>query len=96
MRKNRARQSSRNPTLPTLFLHRCSAFSDHQIGSGPAFDLARYLNLIKLPFLFATGYDQAVIPDDLKMIVRLEKPFHSAELISAAARLYEATKGGGR
>lgn len=67
------------------------AILDINLGSGPAFDLARHLKKVKLPFLFATGYDEAVVPDDLKMVVRLEKPFHSAALISAAACLYGAT-----
>ena len=72
------------------------AIIDINLGSGPAFDLARHLDMVGLPFLIATGYDQAVVPDDLKRVVRLEKPFRSDELISAAARVYEATKAGGR
>lgn len=66
------------------------AVLDINLGNGPAFDLARHLGLAKLPFLFATGYDQAVVPDDLKAVVRLEKPFRAIELISAAANVYEA------
>ncbi len=66
------------------------AVIDINLGSGPAFDLARHLHSTKLPFLIATGYDQAVVPDDLKAVVRLEKPFRPAELISAAAGLHEA------
>lgn len=72
------------------------AIIDINLGTGPAFDLARHLDSAKLPFLFATGYDQAVVPDDLQMVVRLEKPFHSAEMIRAAVKVYEAAKGGGR
>ena len=64
------------------------AVIDINLGNGPAFDLARYLNSTKLPFLFATGYDQAVVPDDLKAIVRLEKPFRAADLVSAAESVY--------
>ena len=66
------------------------AVIDINLGDGPAFDLARELDSAKLPFLFATGYDQAAVPDDLKTVVRLEKPFRPAELISAAASVYEA------
>ncbi len=72
------------------------AIIDINLGSGPAFDLARHLDSVKLPFLIATGYDQAVVPDDLKSVVRLEKPFRPVELISAAASVYEATKAGVR
>ncbi len=66
------------------------AVIDINLGCGPAFDLAHYLQSIKLPFLFATGYDQAVVPDDLRGIVRLEKPFRPAELIGAALSVHEA------
>lgn len=65
------------------------AVVDINLGDGPAFDFARHLHSAKLPFLFATGYDQAVVPDDLKTIVRLEKPFRPAELVSAAALVHE-------
>ena len=63
---------------------------DINLGCGPVFDLARHLHSTKLPFLFATGYDQAVVPDDLSSVVRLEKPFRPAQLVSAAAGVHEA------
>ena len=72
------------------------AIIDINLGSGPTFDLARHLEMVGLPFLIATGYDREIIPDDLKRVMRLEKPFRSDELISAAAGVYEATKAGGR
>ena len=70
------------------------AVLDINLGNGPVFDLARYLDLTNLPFLFATGYDQAVLPDDLKAVVRLEKPFRPAELISAAVSVHGAANAG--
>jgi len=70
------------------------AVIDINLGSGPAFDLARHLHSTNLPFLIATGYDQAVVPDDLKAVVRLEKPFRPAELASAAASVHEAANAG--
>ncbi|MBA3729613.1 MAG: histidine kinase, partial [Sphingomonas sp.] len=51
------------------------AVIDINLGCWPVFDLARHLYSTNLPFLFATGYDQAVVPDDLSTVVRLEKPF---------------------
>lgn len=72
------------------------AIIDINLGSGPVFDFARHLDAVGLPYLIATGYDQAVVPDDLKMVVRLEKPFRSGDLITAAARVYAATKAGER
>ena len=70
------------------------AVIDINLGSGPAFDLARHLHSTRLPFLFATGYDQAVVPDDLIAVVRLEKPFRAADLIRAAASVHEAANAG--
>ena len=70
------------------------AVIDINLGSGPAFELARHLDSAKLPFLFATGYDHATVPDDLKDIVRLEKPFRPADLITAAASVHQAATAG--
>ncbi len=70
------------------------AVIDINLGSGPVFDLARHLHSTKLPFLFATGYDQAVVPDDLKSVVRLEKPFRAAELVRTAVSVHEAGNAG--
>lgn len=72
------------------------AIFDINLGSGPTFDLARHLHTVGLPFLIATGYDGEVVPGDLTKVVRLEKPFRTHDLISAAAGVYEATKTGGR
>ena len=72
------------------------AIIDINLGSGPSFDFARHLDTVGLPFLIASGYDQAIVPDDLKGIVRLEKPYSSNELTSAAARVYEAADAGRR
>lgn len=62
---------------------------DINLGYGPTFDFARHLRSARMPFLFATGYDHEAVPDDLSAIVRLEKPFRPAELVSAAAALHE-------
>ena len=72
------------------------AIIDINLGSGPAFNLARHLHMVGLPFLIATGYDREVMPDDLKTVLRLEKPFRTHDLIKAAAGVYEATNAGGR
>ena len=68
------------------------AIIDINLGAGPSFAFARHLEQVGRPFLITTGYDDAVVPDDLKKIKRLEKPFRSDELIRATAKLYEATK----
>lgn len=68
------------------------AIIDINLGAGPSFAFARHLDQVGMPFLITTGYDDAVVPADLKKIKRLEKPFHADELIRATAKLYEATK----
>lgn len=72
------------------------AVIDINLGDGPAYDLAYHLSSANLTFIFATGYDDAAIPDDLKNVLRLEKPFSAAQLISAAAMVHEAANVGGR
>ncbi len=72
------------------------AVIDINLGNGPAFELARHLESTELPFLFTTGYGQAVVPDDLSAIVRLEKPYRAAELISAATSVHQAANAGER
>lgn len=72
------------------------AVVDINLGQGPVFDFARHLVSARLPFLFATGYDQSVVPDDLRAVVRLEKPFCPAALVAAAATANEAANAGGR
>ena len=46
----------------------------------PAADMLIERNL---PFLFATGYDQAVIPPRFCHVLRLEKPIATAEAVRA-------------
>ena len=72
------------------------AVIDINLGDGPVFDLARHLKSSNLPFLFATGYDQAAVPDDLSAIVRLEKPFRPEKLINAALSVLEEVDIGER
>jgi CheY-like chemotaxis protein len=44
------------------------------------FPVADALEARKIPFLFATGYDQAVIPLRFRHIVRCEKPLELAQV----------------
>jgi DNA-binding response OmpR family regulator len=64
-----------------------SAVVDINLGDGPAFNVASELAERRVPFLFATGYDQAAIPAFFQDAARLEKPFHSKDLISAVELL---------
>ncbi|MGI4946814.1 MAG: response regulator [Janthinobacterium lividum] len=46
-----------------------------------AFPVADMLLARGVPFVFATGYDQAVVPDAYGHVPRWEKPFHSEHLV---------------
>jgi DNA-binding NarL/FixJ family response regulator len=60
-----------------------SAVVDINLGHGPTYDVACLLNQLDVPFLFATGYDQAAIPAEFQDKPRLEKPFKGTDLVKA-------------
>jgi len=64
---------------------------DINLGPGPAFELAETLKDEKIPFVFVTGYDQAVIPPEFDGVERLEKPVHLRHIASAVAKLFSST-----
>lgn len=66
------------------------AVIDINLGNDPAFEFTRRLKATKLPFVIGTGYDQSAVPEELRSIVRPEKPFRPADLISSAASVYQA------
>jgi DNA-binding response OmpR family regulator len=49
----------------------------------PAYRVAERLNEIDVPFVVATGYDPARLPDLLRSTVILRKPFATADLAAA-------------
>ncbi len=49
----------------------------------PAYRVAERLNEINVPFVVATGYDPAKLPDLLRSTVILRKPFGAADLAAA-------------
>ncbi len=69
------------------------AVVDINLGLGPCFDFARALVGRGVPFVLVTGYDAAVIPDDLSHIERVAKPIRDRDFIAAIARLAEAPSG---
>jgi DNA-binding response OmpR family regulator len=69
--------------------HLDGAVVDINLGLGPSFDFARALKDRGVPFVFVTGYDAAVIPDELSHIERVEKPIRNRDFIAAVARLGE-------
>ncbi len=56
-------------------------------GGGPKFEIAHRLLERGIPFIFLTGYDPDVIPDDLANIKRLQKPIALREVVEAVSRL---------
>lgn len=61
------------------------AVLDINLKGGRSFNLARELKRERVPFVFITGYDQEVIPDDLADVTRLQKPVQFREIVSALA-----------
>ena len=47
-----------------------------------------------IPFAFATGYDQSVMPDRFLKVPRLEKPFKGAKVAAVLAPLMAACSPG--
>jgi len=64
-----------------------SAVVDINLGRGPTYEVAARLNERDVPFLFATGYDEAAIPSEFQGAPRLEKPFRGTQLVDALQAL---------
>jgi len=64
-----------------------AAMLDINLGQGASFDLARSIRDRPIPFLFLTGYDVSIIPDDLRGSMRLEKPVDQRYLVEQLAGL---------
>jgi DNA-binding response OmpR family regulator len=60
---------------------------DINLGAGPSFKLAETLKDKGIPFVFVTGYDQQVIPDEFSDVQRLEKPVQLRRVVSAVSNL---------
>ena len=63
------------------------AVIDINLGAGPVYDVAVTLEERKVPFLFATGYDEQILPPRFKSVPRVEKPFHGPGLVRAVSAL---------
>lgn len=64
-----------------------AAVLDINLGTGPEFGLAQLLSERRVPFVFVTGYDKAVIPEAMSHVPRLEKPIRERDLIAMLADL---------
>lgn len=56
-------------------------------GGGPKFEIARQLIGRGIPFLFLTGHDPEVIPDELADVQRLQKPIALRDVVEAVSKL---------
>ena len=56
-------------------------------GGGPRFEIAHTLVKRGTPFVFLTGYDPEVIPEELADVVRLQKPIALRDIVEAVSKL---------
>jgi DNA-binding response OmpR family regulator len=81
------------PDLPALLAEgRIDAvLLDINLGHGLSFDFARALQAQAIPFVFLTGYDAAMLPDDLAGSSHLTKPANAARIKAALAHAGRST-----
>jgi len=65
------------------------AVLDINLEDEAVFPVADLLSEQGVPFLFATGYDQAAIPAQYQQVLRWEKPFNPQTLAQALPRLLQ-------
>jgi CheY-like chemotaxis protein len=64
---------------------------DINLRGDPAFPVADRLVTLGVPYVFATGYDAAAVPERFSTAARHEKPIRSAQLLDTLARLWHST-----
>lgn len=64
------------------------AVLDINLRGEPAFAVADLLRRRNVPFIFATGYDEGVIPDMYASAPRWEKPYDSEKLVASAEAFF--------
>ncbi len=64
-----------------------AAVLDVQLGRETVFRLAERLQEASVPFVFATGFDDAVIPEHFASVRRLTKPVMEKDLLGALTDL---------
>ncbi|WP_419899134.1 PAS domain S-box protein [Roseomonas sp. USHLN139] len=63
-----------------------AAVVDINLGAGPSFRLVERLRQQGVPLLVITGYDEAVIPEGLQHLPRLQKPVELRRLVATLAQ----------
>jgi DNA-binding response OmpR family regulator len=67
------------------------AVLDIQIGGDHSFPIARALKLTNVPFIFVSGYDRTILPDDLGSEILVRKPVLVGDLAQLAAERFGRT-----
>jgi CheY-like chemotaxis protein len=62
-----------------------AALIDINLGQGLSLDFARQLREQAIPFVFLTGYDAAILPEDLADATCISKPADGARLLALLA-----------
>ena len=62
-----------------------AALIDINLGQGLSFDFARQLREKGIPFVFLTGYDAAILPEDLADAACISKPADRARVLALLA-----------
>lgn len=60
---------------------------DINLGRGLSFDFARELKRSRIPFLFLTGYDAGMLPEDLAGGAYISKPADRGRIVAGLASL---------
>ena len=63
------------------------AVVDMNLRGQPAYSLAEQLKSAKVPFIVATGYNQASLPEWLRSVPRIEKPFSPNDVTRMLAEI---------
>jgi DNA-binding response OmpR family regulator len=64
-----------------------AALIDINLGQSLSLDFARELRARAIPFAFLTGYDAAILPDDLADSPCLSKPADSQQIVAQLAQI---------
>ncbi len=79
-------------TVPDIDVHLAAGrvdavLIDINLGRGLSFDFARVLRRNAIPFLFLTGYDAGMLPEDLAGSPYISKPADRARIVAGLADL---------
>jgi DNA-binding response OmpR family regulator len=63
------------------------AVLDINLRGESGFEIAKALRRRNISFIYSTGYQNSLVPDDLKGMIHLEKPFRMEELLNAVHQI---------